>query len=308
LGIYQFSAAGGAGTLGLGPVQNVTNWPAELRRDRLLTAAMDSGGNSSHLGVNCCRGMSLKTMVISIVCSVLIPAIPAVACSAVACAGRGNEVHPSFAVKISQNGSPLAGVIVDVTTQDGKSKQFSGVSGLDGTVDVTNLPMGDYWLDAEYLGVSAAYQCFHVENHPTRKAKKHLTFSWGDYAAGTRQVAGKIIDSQPGEGGTRLSNMTHRVEVPIRGASIKLTAVMTGIVYTVISDERGEFAFSTVPKGKYVLHIDGEGVKSGRSYDAADFVIEVSAKAQYDAILLTNREAGGGSCGGISLDLRRSGK
>jgi hypothetical protein len=250
---------------------------------------------------------SLKIIAVSIVCSALIPAIPAAACSMVACLGRGDEMQRNFVVKVRHEGKPLAGVIVDVSIQGGKDKQFSGVTGADGTVHVTTLPSGDYWLNAGYLGVTAAYQCFHVEDHPTRKAREHLIFSWGDYASATRQVVGKLIDSQPGEGGTPLWNMTHRVEVPIYGASMKLTAAVTGVAYTAISDDRGEFAFSTVPNGKYVLHVDGGTVRSGRNYDTADFVLDVTAKAQYDALLLMNREADGGSCGGISLDLRRSG-
>lgn len=217
-------------------------------------------------------------------------------------------MQPSFLVKVKNDGKPLAGVNVDVSTQDGRSKQFSGTTRPDGTVPVSKLPIGDYWLSVQYLGVGAAYRCFHVESHPTRKAKKQLMLSWGDYAAGTRQVAGRVVDFQPGEGGTPLWNMIHGREVPIRGASMKLTTPVRGISYTAVSDDKGDFAFSTVPKGKYVLHIDGGIVKRGRTYGAADFLVELSAQAQYDTLLLTNRDAAAGNCrGGISLDLRRSG-
>ncbi len=125
-------------------------------------------------------------------------------------------------MKLTHDGHPLAGVLIDVITQAGNGKQFSDVTGSDGTVYVTNLPAGEFWLNAEYFGVSAAHQCFHIENHPSRKAKKSLTVEWGDYAPATRQVAGRLIDSQPGEGGTPLWNMTHRVDVPIRDAAMQL--------------------------------------------------------------------------------------
>jgi hypothetical protein len=209
-----------------------------------------------------------------------------------------------FTVKLTHNGQPLAGALVDVVNQAGNEKQFSDVTGPDGTVYVTNLPAGGFWLNAEYFGVPAAYQCFHIADHPSRNAKKRLTFDWGDYAPATRQVAGKLIDSQPGEGGTPLWNMTHRVDVPIRGAAMKLKNALTGVVYSATSDDMGAFSFPTVPKGTYVLHIGGGTVKSGRDYDATDLVIDVSAKARGHSLLLTNREPGGGSCGGISLELR----
>jgi len=235
---------------------------------------------------------------------VLTTAFPAGACSAVACLSGGDEMRPGFAVKLTHDGQPLAGVHVDVVTQAGNEKQFSDVTGPDGTVYVTNLPAGEFWLNAEYFGVSAAYQCFHIENHPSRKAKKRLTFDWGDYAPATRQVAGKLIDSQPGQGGTPLWNMTHRVDTPIRGAAMNLKNALTGVVYSGTSDDTGAFSFPTIPNGTYVLHIDGATIKSGRGYDATDVVIDVSAKARGQSLLLTNREPGGGSCGGISLELR----
>jgi hypothetical protein len=100
--------------------------------------------------------------------------------------------------------------------------------------------------------------------------------------------------------------MTHRVEVPICGAAMKLKNALTGVVYSATSDDTGEFSFSTVPKGTYVLHIEGGTLKSGRGYDTTDLAIDVSAKARGDSLVLTHREPGGGSCGGISLELRQT--
>ena len=224
------------------------------------------------------------------------------ACSEAACLSRGDEMRPTFAVKITHHNEPLEGVLVDaVNVHD--ERLFSDVTGRDGTVYVTKLPAGEYWLKAEYFGVSAAYQCFHIENHSSRKAKQHLTFQWGDDAPATRQVAGRLIDSQLGKGGTPLWNMTHRVDKPVRSASLMLKPALTGVVYTATSDDKGNFGFPNVPKGTYVLHIDAGTLGSDRRYDRTDFVIDVNAKARNNSVLLTNREPGGGSCGGISLTL-----
>ena len=249
-----------------------------------------------------------KFLTIIVIAGILIAAKRASACSEAACVGGGGEMQPNFTVKMSHDGTPLAGAVVDVVTQPRNEKLFSGVTGQDGRVSVTNLPAGEFWLNAEYLGVSAANQCFHVEKRPSHGAKKRVSFEWGDYALGMHDVAGRLIDSQPSKGGTPLWNVTHRVEVPIRGSAIKLTNALTGAVCSADSDDKGEFTFPTVPKGTYVLHVDGGTAQSGREYDASNFVIKIRAKAQNETLLLTNREPSGGSCGGMSVELRQATK
>jgi hypothetical protein len=233
----------------------------------------------------------------------LCPSIPAGACSIDSCMGRGKELRPGFAVKITHKGKALDGVAVDVVTNGSNDKLFSGITGRDGVVYVSNLPAGDYWLKVNFFRISAANQCFHVESHPSRHAKKRLTFMWGDYAPTTRRVVGRIIDSQAGTGGTMLWNMTHRVDTPISSASATLKNALTGVAYTAISDEKGDFTFPDVPDGTYVLHFNGGALKSGSAYDSTDLLIKVNEKAVWDALLLTNRAAGGGSCGGMSLEV-----
>lgn len=240
---------------------------------------------------------------IAILALVLFPSIPAGACSMESCKGRGNEMRPGFAVKVTHEGKALDGVAVDVVTNGSDDKLFSGITDRDGVVYVSDLPAGDYWLKVDYFRVSAAHQCFHVESHPSGHAKKRLTFVWGDYAPTTRRVVGRMIDSQTGTGGTILWNMTHRVEAPIGGATTTLKNALTGVAYTAISDENGDFTFPDVPEGTYVLHLDGGALKSGSSCDSTDLLIKVNAKALWDALLLTNRAAHDGICGGVSLDV-----
>jgi len=220
--------------------------------------------------------------------------------------GRGNEMRSGFAVKITHEGKALDGAAVDVVTNGSNDKLFSGVTDRDGVVYVSVLPAGDYWLKVDYFRVLAAHQCFHVESHASRYAKKRLTFEWGDYAPTTRRVVGRIIDSQAGTGGTMLWNMTHRVDIPITGATTALKNALTGVAYTAISDENGHFTFPDVSDGTYVLHVNAGSLKSGSAYDSTDLLIKVNAKALWDALLLTNRAAGGGSCGGMSLDVRHA--
>jgi len=95
--------------------------------------------------------------------------LPAMACSLAACIGHGVETDRNFVVAIKHQGKPLQGVSIRVTAPDSTIK-FSGVTTSKGLLDVEGLVPGDYWLDASFLGVNAAYFCFHVSERPSRKA------------------------------------------------------------------------------------------------------------------------------------------
>jgi len=235
-------------------------------------------------------------------------ALPAGACSLVGCSDRGIEMHSDFAVKIRRADKPLPGATVEITGTQGSSgaKEFSVETDKDGIARITNLVPGDYWLNAEYLDIGAAYHCFHVNERPSRRAKRNLAYDWGDLAPGTRRIAGKLLDSQPGEGGTLIWNLTHRVDVPIVAAKLTLQNAITRAMYHTTSDANGAFAFDGIPDGTYVLHIDAGKVEPGRDYEASDHVVSLGSTAKRNSLLLKRREAGGGSCGGTSFELEES--
>jgi hypothetical protein len=221
---------------------------------------------------------------------------------------RGIEMRSDFAVKIRHADRPLAGAALEITGPQGTSdaKKFSVTTGKDGIARISNLAPGDYWLNAEYLVIGAAYHCFHVNEKPSRKAKRSLTYDWGDMAPGTRRIAGKLVDSQPGKGGTPIWNLLHRVDVPIADAKLTLQNATTEAVYHRTSDANGAFAFDRIPAGTYVLHIDAGKVVPDRAYEASDHLIALGSSARRDSLLLKRREAGAGSCGGTSLELQDS--
>jgi hypothetical protein len=113
----------------------------------------------------------------------------------VGCASNGYEMRHDFVVRIKHDGKTLQGVSVRVTSnvENVTKVQFSGLTAVDGTVHVTNLPVGNYWLSAALLGIAAAYECLHVAARTSIKAKRTLTFDWGDMAPATRRIAGKLI-------------------------------------------------------------------------------------------------------------------
>jgi len=220
------------------------------------------------------------------------------------CLGKGIEMRGNFVVRVKHDGKPLPGVAVWITSNAESNRMFSGTTARDGTVNVANLSPGEYWLNAELLGILAGSECFHIESRSSRKAKKSVTYDWGNLAPTTRQVVGKLIDSQPGQGGTPLWNLLHRVEVPIAQARLRLQNPLTGAISKTLSDDEGHFSFDGIPNGTYVLHIDGGTASGGSEYAASDHVIKVSDTAKQGTLLLEHRDAGGGSCGGTGLKLQ----
>jgi Carboxypeptidase regulatory-like domain len=215
-------------------------------------------------------------------------------------------MHANFTVKIRHADEPLSGATVEITGPQGSSsaKKFTVTTDNDGVARITNLAPGDYWLNAEYLDIGAAYHCFHINERPSRNAKSNLTYDWGDLAAGTRHIAGKLLDSQPGKGGTPIWNLLHTVDVPIVAAKLTLRDTTTKAVYHATSDANGAFSFDGIPNGTYVLHIDAGTIEPGRTYEASEHLISLSSTAKYNSLVLKRQEAGGGGCGGTGLELQ----
>jgi hypothetical protein len=238
--------------------------------------------------------------------------ISSYACSSASCLNKGVELHRDFVVRVSHGDKPLQGVSVWVSqaTEGNANKLFSGVTAADGTVHVVDLPPGEYCLNAEVLGIAAGTECFHVDPRSTRKAKTKVSYEWGDLAPATRHVAGRLIDSQPGQGGTPIWNQLHPVEFPISEARLKLQDPLTGAAYSTLSDDDGHFSFGSKPNGIYVLHIEGGTAPGGRGFESSDHLIRLSDTdaAKGDTLLLSHRDAGAGSCGGTYLELQKTPK
>ena len=214
-------------------------------------------------------------------------------------------MHRDFVVTVSHAMRPLAAVSVEVWESTGPDgvRRFSGKTDASGKLRVSNLPPGEYWLKAELFGITAAYECFHVASTPSRKAKRAVSYEWGELAQATRRLAGKVLDCQPGEGPNRLLNLARCAPVPVVGAAIKLQDPSTFVTQNRISDDSGTFDFGAVPNGTYALHVEG-GKALKRDYDAADLLVQLSPAAEADTIVMTRREASAGSCGGTDLEVK----
>jgi hypothetical protein len=226
------------------------------------------------------------------------------ACSLAGCSGDGEEMGRDFVVLVTHQGRPLPGVSVWVTRFPGDdSKLFLGATGTDGTTRITHALRGEYWLHTDLLGIGAGGGCFHVSSRPSKKARQIVSYAWGDLAPATNEMAGRLIDPQPGEGATLLRNVLNHVVEPISGARLKLQNALTAEVYTTISNPDGGFSFGSIPNGTYVLHVEGGMTPGGRGYNPTDLLIGVSDTATRNMLLLWRTSGGGGECGGPSLFL-----
>lgn len=220
------------------------------------------------------------------------------ACSLVGCLDHGIEMNRDFVVAVKHEGKPLKGVTVN-SNRCLRCSTFFGRDYFGGPASIVSLPPGTI-VDISFLGIGAGYECFHVSERPSRKAKQQVKFEWGDEAPATRRIVGRLIDSQPGTGENPIWNIIHSVNVPITEARLNMQDPITRKIFSTTSDQNGTFAMDGIPAGIYVLHIEGGG---GRDYEPTDLLIRISPRASRDALELTRREAEGGSCGGTSLDL-----
>lgn len=233
--------------------------------------------------------------------SPLLFAYTAAACSIAGCSNNGQEMQRSFTIFVTHGDKPLAGVAVHVEHKG--TELLSKTTDANGAVLIRQLTPGDYWLKADILGTGVVYTCFHVNERPSRAAKIRLSYTWGDEAPATNRIAVRLVDSQPGKGGTPIWNLIHRTDAPVVDANVRVQDPLTHAVYTTNSDQDGQFSFDGLPNGTYVLHIEG-GAAGDRAYDATDEVITLDSGAARNWLAFRRADADGGSCGGTELDLQ----
>lgn len=235
---------------------------------------------------------------VAIVILALVCAPAARGCSIAGCLNNGDEVRPAFAISVTHDGKPLAGVSFHIVAKG--TEQFSGLTDETGTIRVTKLRPGLYWLKGEILGTGVAETCFHVNAKPSIKAKATLAYTWGDEAPATTRIIGRLVVSQPASGGTPIWNLTHRIDKPLATASLTLHDPVSNSAYVTASDEDGRFSFEGLPSATYVLHIEG-GTAEGFTYDPTDSIIELADSAKRSELLFKGGPSG---CGGNQLALQ----
>jgi hypothetical protein len=226
------------------------------------------------------------------------------ACSMYGCSPSETELSSTFTVRISHDDKPLPGVTVKLTRSDGTRvvELPSQETDATGSITISKLRPGDYWLSADLLGISAGMRCFHVASSRSKKASKQVTLEWGDEAPAAREAAGKLIHTQAGHGDSHFWNITHPVHLPIGESRLSLRAPKSDAFYNTTSDSDGHFTFGEIPDGLYVLRVEGGAAAGGRGIEPVNLLFRLSRSASQRSLFVDEADAFGGRCGGWSIE------
>jgi len=186
-------------------------------------------------------------------------------------------VRPDFAVDIklrvqSEKGTPLSGVRVRLSPQNGND--VSSVSDSNGKAYFGSLQPGHYFLVVEMAGVESNAADLEVSSD-NLTAKDHLEFGWPSREIMTvREISGRLSSSL-------FSNQAEiTAKAPLAGAKLTLVNTQQGItISTTATNENGDYRFSDVPDGLYILHITQPDSLQRTSDVEGDPIVRVSSQA-----------------------------
>jgi len=230
--------------------------------------------------------------VILLIAATATVAVAARADSLVSCSNRGREFAPDLSITVRYADAPLAGVSVSIR-KSGEDSESTQITDADGRV-AASLSPGDYWLEVGKLGIYADYECFHVNDRPTGKARRSLVLEWGDMPTAVGSVSGLVFRDMPGTQGTPIERITHPIRGPLAGALVRVTSPDETYTREAEGDEKGRFDITGVPDGVYVLHVEAKLTKEGEVV-SSDLLVRVSTEDRSKPMLLKLVQSVGGS-------------
>lgn len=202
------------------------------------------------------------------------------------------RVQPDFTVVVTHRNNPIAGIEVIVHHKGIAEPVFTGESDESGSVRVTNLAAGEYFVSASHDGIEAPKQWIEIVAVPQAKAKARIDFQWADWSYTTRRIAGTLTGLVPGNTGNPLMDIVHPKQTVFPGVEISLRNAFGIEKYRTFSDSNGRFVFDNLPDAIYVMTIQG-GMKSlyGTGADTK-LVIDVAAASSRDFLPLSLQDNG----------------
>jgi hypothetical protein len=168
------------------------------------------------------------------------------------------QVPPNLTVKVTHSGKPIAGISVEIVAQaEGGDPVFTAVTDDNGTVQLTGLMVGRYYLIASHLGFEAGRVWIEVVNRANAKTVQRFDFQWADDAWQTRSVAGSLGGMIPGDTGNKIMDLARPKETVYPGVAVVLKSAFSDAEYHTSSDSTGSFVMGQAPDGIYVLTVAG---------------------------------------------------
>lgn len=228
---------------------------------------------------------SVKTLPIQLVLLLIITVQTAFPCSLTSLKLR--QVSPNFTVKVTHLAKPIAGIGIEIMAQaEGAEAVFTGVTDDNGTVKVTGLMVGKYFLTASHLDFEAGREWIEVVSSADSKTVRHFEFQWADDAWETRSVGGLLVGMVPGDTGNKIMDLVHPRETVYPGVAVTLKSAFSDAEYHALSDSSGSFVIGPVPDGVYVLTIAGGMISVNGDAEQTTHVLDVRQTAPLSSLRL----------------------
>lgn len=170
------------------------------------------------------------------------------------------KTAPEFSVHVTHRSKSISGIRIVISPKgDNERSAFEGTTDDHGLVNVSGLPSGEYFLTAAHLDFQAGKEWIEILDSANvdDKTNHQFEFEWADGSVETNRVAGGLTGLVPGNTGNRLKDIVNPVSAVYPGVAITLSAAFSDETYRAVSDSSGEFFFSPVKPGIYLLTIAG---------------------------------------------------
>ncbi|HZP24314.1 MAG TPA: carboxypeptidase-like regulatory domain-containing protein [Terriglobales bacterium] len=213
------------------------------------------------------------------------------------------QVPSNITVKVTHSGRPIAGIGVEIVPEAaGTDPVFHAETDESGTVQVTGLMVGKYYLTASHLDFEAGREWIEVVSRADARTVRSFNFQWADDAWKTSSVTGSLVGMIPGDTGNKIMDLARPKETVYPGVAVILKSAFSDAEYHTLSDSNGSFVLPPVPDGIYVLTIAGGMTSVNGIAEETTHVVDLRPTASRSSLRLS-LSPGVVGCYGIGFKL-----
>jgi hypothetical protein len=220
-------------------------------------------------------------------CDFLLSIVGSLDVSACSSAPNPTKIGRDFLVGVFNQGRPVAGLQIELSTDPRSGDQESRTISLvttdaDGLTRVASVPPGSYFLGIKHPAYASSVE-LQVMRHPPKGGQEKITFEWPGWTPLTTQsVSGSLnghLRTKRGLG----PDLSPPIYGRVQGAKLTLSKGVTNeIVDAQTTQESGRFTFAAVAAGFYFLRVETPVSNTVRWHFPIDgyvpIVVDASAK------------------------------
>ena len=218
----------------------------------------------------------------------LLARLPGFACSN---AFTPLDVGQRFVVEVSDNGKPLPGLKIELSTYAGltadEGKTVTIITtGANGQATFKAVQPGMYYVAIKHPAASP-FLAIRVSQHPNNPAKK-LTLEWPGMKFAQARSASGVLNGLASTDRGFLKDLGEPIYRPLVGSKVTLSkAISNEVVGEGVTREEGKFDFRDVPPGSYFLQVEPPPENNLRWMQASGYIpIEVAPHSQVSSLNL----------------------